>query len=73
MTEHIIPDTSSLTGWRKSTYSGNEGGSCVEMLDDYPSGVPIRDSKVQNGPALVFPASDWSSFIAAIKSEVLSA
>ncbi|TMQ91378.1 DUF397 domain-containing protein [Actinomadura soli] len=30
--------------WRKSTYSGGEGGQCVELatLDDY---VCIRDSK----------------------------
>lgn len=31
--EHTIPDASSLAGWRKSTYSGNEGGSCVEVMD----------------------------------------
>ncbi|MFJ7588072.1 DUF397 domain-containing protein [Streptomyces sp. NPDC097617] len=67
MTEHTIPDASSLTGWRKSTYSGSEGGSCVEVLDGYPSGVPVRDSKASHGPALVFPAAGWSSFVTAVK------
>lgn len=73
MTEHTIADAVSLTGWRKSTYSGNEGGSCVEVLDDYPSGVPVRDSKAPHGPALVFRAAGWSSFVMAIKDGGLSA
>ncbi|MFD3803338.1 DUF397 domain-containing protein [Streptomyces sp. NPDC058619] len=67
MTEHTIPNASSLTGWRKSTYSGSEGGSCVEVLDGYPSGMPVRDSKTPHGPALIFPAVSWSSFVAAVK------
>ncbi|MGW7527064.1 DUF397 domain-containing protein [Streptomyces sp. NPDC054783] len=68
MTEHTISDAATLTGWRKSSYSGNEGGSCVEVLDAYPSGVPVRDSKVPQGPPLVFSAADWSAFIAAVKN-----
>ncbi|MFF2131889.1 DUF397 domain-containing protein [Streptomyces olivochromogenes] len=67
MTEHPIPDSALLHGWRKSSYSGPEGGSCVEVLDHHPSGVPVRDSKVPHGPALVFSAADWSSFVAAVK------
>ncbi|MGD3109182.1 DUF397 domain-containing protein [Streptomyces sp. YGL11-2] len=30
--------------------------------------VPVRDSKDPQGPALVFPAAGWSSFVAAVKS-----
>jgi hypothetical protein len=67
VTERIIPDASILVGWRKSTYSGNEGGSCVEVLDNYPAGIPVRDSKTPQGPALVFPPAGWSSFITALK------
>jgi hypothetical protein len=66
--ERTIPDASVLTGWRKSTYSGNEGGSCVEVLDDYRSGVPVRDSKKPHGPALVFAAAGWTTFIAGLKA-----
>lgn len=73
MTEHTIPNTAALTGWRKSSYSGNEGGSCVEVLDGYASGVPVRDSKVPHGPALVFESTGWSSFVAAIRVGGLSA
>ena len=73
MNEHIIPDASSLHGWRKSTYSGNEGGSCIVVLDGYPTGVPVRDSKDLQGPALVFPSTGWKSFVTAIKDGYLSA
>lgn len=73
MNEPTIPNASSLHGWRKSTYSGNEGGSCIEVLDGYPTGVPVRDSKNPDGPALVFPSADWKSFVAALKDGCLSA
>jgi hypothetical protein len=68
MTERIIRVAAALSGWRKSSYSNSEGGSCIEVLDGYPSGVPVRDSKAPHGPAVVFPADSWSSFVAAVKS-----
>ncbi|MFD3936914.1 DUF397 domain-containing protein [Streptomyces sp. NPDC058611] len=67
MIEITIPDASALSGWRKSSYSGNDADSCVEILDDYPSGVPVRDSKTPHGPALVFSNAIWSSFASAVK------
>lgn len=67
MTERIIPQADASGCWRKSSYSANDGGSCLEVLDGYPSGVPVRDSKVPHGPALVFEISVWSSFVAAVK------
>ncbi|QUI31842.1 DUF397 domain-containing protein [Streptomyces alfalfae] len=68
MTEGALPNTSTLTGWRKSSYSGSEGGSCVEVQDGHPTGVPVRDSKTPNGPALLFPSPDWSAFVTALKA-----
>ncbi|UZJ30317.1 DUF397 domain-containing protein [Streptomyces endophytica] len=68
MTEHSIRDASTLSGWRKSSYSGSESGSCVEVLDGHRAGVPVRDSKNPCGPALVVGAAAWSSFIAAVKA-----
>ncbi|WP_327429241.1 DUF397 domain-containing protein [Streptomyces sp. NBC_01236] len=67
MTEHSIPDASTLSGWRKSSYSGSDQGSCLEVLESYPSGVPVRDSKAPDGPAMIFPASTWTSFVRAVK------
>jgi hypothetical protein len=67
MTEHSIRGASTLDGWRKSSYSNSDGGSCVEVHDGYPWGVPVRDSKVPHGPVVVFSESGWASFVAALK------
>jgi hypothetical protein len=73
MTERVIPDTADLLGWRKSSYSNSEGGSCLEVLDGHPVGVPVRDSKVPDGPVLLCPVDGWSSFVAAAKGANFSA
>ncbi|MFI0781153.1 DUF397 domain-containing protein [Streptomyces sp. NPDC021212] len=70
MGERISGAAAPPRGWRKSSYSNNEGGSCVEVMDGHPSGVPVRDSKNPHGPALLFPASSWSSFVTAVKGDV---
>ncbi|WUG38449.1 DUF397 domain-containing protein [Kitasatospora sp. NBC_00458] len=54
--------------WRKSSHSG-QGGDCVEVAADLPGVVPVRDSKDPEGPALVFPAEAWRSFVAAVRAE----
>ncbi|MFE9848317.1 DUF397 domain-containing protein [Streptomyces sp. NPDC005576] len=68
-TQVKVADVQALTGWFKSTYSGGGGGAsdCLEVASGYSS-VPVRDSKVANGPALVFSTAGWSSFVAAVKS-----
>ena len=48
--------------WRKSSYSGGNGGTdCVEV-----AASSVRDSK-NPGPVLTFPSSGWKSFLAAVK------
>ncbi|GAA2256342.1 hypothetical protein GCM10010145_25760 [Streptomyces ruber] len=61
------------TRWRKSSYSGPEAGSCLEVLDHHPTGIPVRDSKVPDGPALLFPPAPWASFVTAVKNGELPA
>lgn len=56
-----------MGAWRKSTYSGGDGGDCLEVLDGVPEVVPVRDSKVADGPALLFRAAAWSAFVAGQK------
>ncbi|QHY97658.1 hypothetical protein SSPS47_21365 [Streptomyces sp. S4.7] len=73
MSEQTIQAASTLSGWRKSSYSGPDKDSCVEVLDNHPSGVPVRDSKTPHGPALLIPAAGWSSFISAVKHGELHA
>ncbi|AVH56906.1 MULTISPECIES: DUF397 domain-containing protein [Streptomyces] len=59
----------STTTWRKSSYSNSDGGNCVEVADSFhPTIVPVRDSKAPQGPALIFEAGAWSSFVTAVKA-----
>ncbi|ARF54585.1 DUF397 domain-containing protein [Streptomyces gilvosporeus] len=53
--------------WRKSSYSNSTGGECIEIADNVPALVPVRDSKDPHGPALVFSAVAWGSFVTAVK------
>ncbi|MBA0050068.1 DUF397 domain-containing protein [Streptomyces sp. AJS327] len=66
MTDHIN-NASTLHGWRKSSHSNTNSGSCVEIIDGHPRGIPVRDSKTPSGPALVIPTTGWSTFVTAIK------
>ncbi|MFF4475467.1 DUF397 domain-containing protein [Streptomyces sp. NPDC001520] len=68
-----IPDASTLGTWRKSSYSNGEGAECVEVADGTPGIIPVRDSKNPHGPALVFSAVDWTSFVSAVKADEFSA
>ncbi|MGW1298161.1 DUF397 domain-containing protein [Streptomyces sp. NPDC002533] len=55
-----------LTGakWRKSSYSGTNGGDCVEVATTPSCGsVPVRDSKNPTGPAIVLGAPAWQAFV----------
>ncbi|MBD0689512.1 DUF397 domain-containing protein [Streptomyces sp. CBMA123] len=62
----ISPVDLSGAQWFKSSYSNN-GGTCVEVAADFPGLTPVRDSKDPQGPALVFPAEAWKSFVAAVR------
>ncbi|MGW5780484.1 DUF397 domain-containing protein [Streptomyces sp. NPDC003863] len=64
-------DLSTVT-WRKSSYSNEDGGECLEVADHLPL-VPVRDSKNPTGPALVFEAGAWASFVAGVKDGQLNA
>ncbi|MFF8985495.1 DUF397 domain-containing protein [Streptomyces globisporus] len=61
-----VADASTLTGWFKSSYSGGGNGECLEVARGQAT-VPVRDSKAADGPAVVFSADGWSSFVKAIK------
>ncbi|KXK58830.1 DUF397 domain-containing protein [Micromonospora rosaria] len=57
-----------LTGarWRKSTRSGNNGGDCVEVADNLPGTVLVRDTKDRAGAVLTFAPTAWRSFVAQV-------
>lgn len=52
--------------WRKATYSGKDG-NCVEVGDGCTGSVPVRDSKVPEGSALVFGDAAWSAFVETVQ------
>ena len=54
--------------WRKSSYSGDNGGACVEVASNLPGAVAVRDSKDPHGPALIFTPGEWRTFAAGVKS-----
>lgn len=58
--------------WRKSSYSGASGGDCLEFSDSCSGCVPVRDSKNPTGPAVVFGAGAWTSFVEAVKADGVS-
>ena len=49
--------------WRKASYSGDNGGACVEVASTGQSLVAVRDSKDPCGPELVFDPSMWQTFV----------
>ncbi|MFJ8753534.1 DUF397 domain-containing protein [Streptomyces sp. NPDC102441] len=53
--------------WRKSSYSNGDGGACLEIADA-PGVIPVRDSKLPNGPALLVPYRTWGTFVEAVKA-----
>ena len=60
-------DVSSAT-WRKSSYSGGNGGNCLEVARNLPGIVAVRDSKDRSGPVLTFTSAEWETFTAGVKS-----
>lgn len=54
--------------WRKSSYSDGGQTNCLEVADNCPGTVPVRDSKNPDGPILVFAAGPWASFLEGVRS-----
>ncbi|MFV2198925.1 DUF397 domain-containing protein [Nocardiopsis sp. LOL_012] len=50
------------TGFRKSSYSADTGGNCVEVAG-LPCGAAVRDSKHPDAGQLPFPAAEWATFL----------
>jgi len=53
----------SRAAWRKSSYSGGNGGQCVEVARNLPGVVAVRDSKNPGGPSLIVAAGEWRAFL----------
>lgn len=56
---------SSDMNWRKSSHSGGNGGSCVEVAN--ADHVLVRDTKDRAGPVLRFTPDAWKWFADQVK------
>lgn len=53
--------------WRKSSYSGNGGGNCVEVAAR-DGMILVRDSKEHGrGPVHRYTAAEWRAFVARVR------
>lgn len=53
--------------WFKSSYSGSDGGNCVEVAAGLDA-VYVRDTKVAaGGPVLQVGRDEWAAFVAHAK------
>ncbi|WP_097921639.1 DUF397 domain-containing protein [Streptomyces sp. wa1063] len=59
--------------WFTSSYSNN-GGDCIEVAVNLAASrgiVPVRDSKVVDGPVVAVPASAFAAFVAGVRGGTL--
>ena len=55
-------------GWRKSSRSNGQGGNCIEVADNLPGRVFVRDTKDRDGGTLTFGPAAWSAFVELAKT-----
>jgi hypothetical protein len=51
--------------WRTSSYSGANGGNCVELASD-SGAILVRDTTDRPGTVLEVSASAWQEFLATV-------
>jgi hypothetical protein len=54
-----------MDDWRKSSYSGSNGGQCVEIAS--AEGVAVRDTADRDGMTLTFGPEAWATFASSLK------
>lgn len=66
----ITPSMASVR-WRKSSYSGDSGGECVEIaqLPASRGAVAVRDTKDPEGPILTFPAVSFARLVRSVATD----
>lgn len=58
----------SQASWRKSSRSGQNNGACVEIADNIPGVIALRDSKCPAVGAHVVDRTDFAAFLADLKA-----
>ncbi|NEB19115.1 DUF397 domain-containing protein [Streptomyces coelicoflavus] len=60
MDSKAIPTTAQ---WRKSSYSSDQGGDCLEVAETPHATVAVRDSKTPAGPTLTLAPAVFTTFV----------
>lgn len=68
MMRHNLPEDA----WTKSSYSGDNGGQCVEKQITADNLVAVGDSKNRELGAHVFTPSQWQAFVTAVRDDSLA-
>lgn len=55
--------------WRKSSYSDGGASNCLEVADEVPGIVPVRDSKAPDRRPLLFSARAWAAFVKVVAAD----
>lgn len=55
-----------VRGWRKASYSGTNGGNCVET-GNRRDAIAVRDTADRQGPQLTIKPGEWAAFVARLK------
>jgi Domain of unknown function (DUF397) len=56
--------------WRKSSYSGGNGGNCIEVSAPAEADrVLVRDARDRQGTTLAFSALTWRRFAERVKKD----
>ncbi|MET7839208.1 DUF397 domain-containing protein [Streptomyces sp. NPDC005356] len=64
MSVEQVTDTVNGLNWFKSSYSGSDGGDCVEVATGLDA-MYVRDSKdAGGGPMLRVDRGEWAAFVA---------
>lgn len=59
-------EAATALNWRKPSYSGNDGGNCVEAASA-PDRILVRDTTDREGATLAFAPGAWREFAARLK------
>lgn len=59
------------SAWRKSSYSPDNGGNCVEAQPTHDHRIAVGDSKCRTLGAHTFAPAPWHAFITAVRHNTL--
>ncbi|MFI1578698.1 DUF397 domain-containing protein [Embleya sp. NPDC020630] len=58
----MITSATTPQQWRKSSYSSDNGGDCVEVATTLDT-IPVRDSKAPDVGHLTITTTSWSALL----------